>query len=332
MTKLGKTMAFFPVNPRYAKMLTLASQNSDPSILSYTILLIAGLSVPELLLDSPSLHQLRAAWLPITPESNIHLLGDLSIVLIALGALEYESDARKTAEFCERFGVRAKSVVEARKLRRQLVNAINCLQKLDLVIDPGMKPPSEDQARKLRQIVMSGMPDRLARLRIESQDSLAGEKGLKNAYEGLILEQPLFIHPSSSLFKKVPPYVCYVDIIETSKLYMRLVCAFDSDWLPEFLPNECSFDRPIVEANDELTDRQPRFDMEKGVVVCHRESTFGPLMWRVRPVEVEWLPAELELFKWFARFLLEGKVIEGLRKYENVLLASPSTMLKSWAK
>lgn len=204
MTKLGKTMAFFPVNPRYAKMLTLASQarTHDPHILAYTILLIAGLSVPELLLDSPSLHQLRAAWLPPMSDSHIRLLGDLAVILIALGALEYESDAAKTAEFCERFGVRAKSVVEARKLRRQLVNAINVLQKLDIVIDPAMKPPDESQARTLRQIVMSAMPDRLARLKVESQDGQAIEKGLKNAYEGLLLDQSLFVHPSSALFKQ----------------------------------------------------------------------------------------------------------------------------------
>lgn len=129
---------------------------------------------------------------------------------------------------------------------------------------------------------------------------------------------------------KVPPYVCYVDIIETSKLYMRLVCSFDPDWLPQYLPNECSFHRPLVDAEDE--SKQPRFDAEKGVVVCYRESTFGPLMWRVRPVEVEWSPPELDLFKWFARFLLEGQVVESLKRYESVLLASPSTMLKSWAK
>lgn len=118
---------------------------------------------------------------------------------------------------------------------------------------------------------------------------------------------------------------------------MRLVCSFESNWLPQYLPNECSFDRPIVDTSSEdaaaaAADKQPRFDSEKGVVVCYRESTFGPLMWRVRAVEVEWCPPELDFFKWFARFLLEGQVIEALKKYEPVLLASPSTMLKSWAK
>lgn len=197
-------MAQFPVNPRYSKMLTLASQ-LDSKLLSYMILLIAGLSVPELLIDSPSLQQLRAAWLPPTSDSHVRLLGDLSIILIALGALEFESDSKKVTEFCDRYGVRYKSVIEARKLRHQLVNVINCLRRNDLAIDPNIKPPTEVQAKCIRQIIMSAMPDRLARLKVENQaaETTHSEKSLKNSYEGLILDQPLFIHPGSSLFKEV---------------------------------------------------------------------------------------------------------------------------------
>ena len=56
ITSLGKTMANFPINPRYAKMLTLASEQeedekSKKDILSYIICLISGLSVSELFLD-----------------------------------------------------------------------------------------------------------------------------------------------------------------------------------------------------------------------------------------------------------------------------------------
>lgn len=124
--------------------------------------------------------------------------------------------------------------------------------------------------------------------------------------------------------------MCYIDLIETSKLYMRGLCAIEPEWLAQYLPNECSFGRPIVDST--TTTMLPRFDQERGVVVCHREASFGKLMWKIRPVEVEWLPPELELFKWFAQFLLEGKVIDGLKKYEAVLLGAPTTMLKSWAK
>ena len=55
ITSLGKTMANFPINPRYAKMLTLASEQeeeeSKKEIISYIICLISALSVPELFLD-----------------------------------------------------------------------------------------------------------------------------------------------------------------------------------------------------------------------------------------------------------------------------------------
>lgn len=54
-------------------------------------------------------------------------------------------------------------------------------------------------------------------------------------------------------------------------------------------------------------------------------------MWAVKPVEVEF-PLSIEKYKWFAKSILEGLVCEGLKKYANALLASPSTMLKSWAK
>ena len=163
---------------------------------------------------------------------------------------------------------------------------------------------------------------------------LAGKDGkdVKNAYQGLLLAEPIFIHPSSVLFKELPEYICYVEMVETSKLYMKGVCSIDPSWLPVYLANQCAFEKPLTNETDpDYEKRKPRFDSNKGLVVCHRESTFGRVMWKMAPVEVEF-PPSLELHKWFARFFLEGKVIENLQKYENVLLASPSTMLKSWAK
>jgi ATP-dependent RNA helicase DHX37/DHR1 len=126
--------------------------------------------------------------------------------------------------------------------------------------------------------------------------------------------------------------VCYIELAETSKMYMKGVCAVEATWLPVYLANQCSFEKPIVNETDaDYETFRPRFDPVKGLVVCYRESTFGKLMWKVNAVEVEF-PECLDLYKWFARFLLEGQVIEGLKKYENVLLGSPTTMLKSWAK
>ncbi len=160
----------------------------------------------------------------------------------------------------------------------------------------------------------------------------------------MLLEEPLFIHPSSVLFKELPLYVCYIDLVETSKMYMKgkqqqvLVikysiglficseglCEIEEEWLPIYLENQCSFLKPEEEP-------EPRFDSEKDTVVCFRKSTFDRVMWSIKATEVKY-PLCLEKYKWFSRFLLEGFVFEFFKKYSNVLLASPATMLKSWAK
>jgi len=382
-------MASFPINPRYGKMLTLASQQSDTAILSYVICMISGLSVPELFIDGETIieqkqpaesskplpanlsfkeqqraeaeaakqkrtngpalkikySQMRQSWLNGVSGSSTMLLGDLMLLLVALGAVEYEqyntaespqlshlSNEQKCIKFCEQYGIRYKAIVEARKLRKQLVNTVNIiLPSLELSIDPLMSPPNQEQARLIRQIVLSGMVDKIARRYDHVIHDKEG-KELKNAYQGLLLVDPIFIHPSSVLFKQLPEFVCYVEMVETSKLYMKGICGIDAEWLAIYLGNQCAFEKPVVNETDKDYEvKKPRFDSEKGIVVCHRESTFGRVMWKVAAVEVEF-PESLDLFKWFARFLLEGKVCEELKKYDSVMLASPSTMLKSWAK
>ena len=166
-------MASFPINPRYSKMLTLASlqQQENNPILSYVICLISGLSVPELFIDGETViaqkpttneqqpknlncslkeqqraeqeksapstsikikySQMRQSWLNGVPGSHTMLLGDLMLLLVALGAVEYEqqqvntnslSKEQNCLNFCEQYGIRYKAIIEARKLRKQLVN------------------------------------------------------------------------------------------------------------------------------------------------------------------------------------------------------------------
>lgn len=49
ITDLGRRMAMYPINPRYAKMLIIAQEN--PGILPLIIALVAALSVSEVLLS-----------------------------------------------------------------------------------------------------------------------------------------------------------------------------------------------------------------------------------------------------------------------------------------
>ena len=114
--------------------------------------------------------QMRQQWISGLPNtSHSMLLGDLMLLLVALGAVEYEQFKQENSDvscmkFCDQYGIRHKAIIEARKLRKQLVNTVNVLfPNLNLTIDPTMAPPSQEQAKLLRQLVLSGMVDRIAK-------------------------------------------------------------------------------------------------------------------------------------------------------------------------
>ena len=58
------------------------------------------------------------------------------------------------------------------------------------------------------------------------------QEGYKTIQEG----QPVYIHPSSSLFNKNPEWVLYHELVLTTKEYMRNVLQVDAKWLVEMAP------------------------------------------------------------------------------------------------
>lgn len=104
------------------------------------------------------------------------------LLLRAVGAFEYEGGSEK---FCESAGLRAKAMNEIRKLRKQLTLEVNVLVEgnSQVSLDPQMKPPTDEAATVLRQILLSGLPDRIAR-KIKDDEIKDDEdkKKLKYAY------------------------------------------------------------------------------------------------------------------------------------------------------
>lgn len=108
------------------------------------------------------------------------------VLIKAIGAAEYAGSKGKLLSFCEENGLRHKAVVEIRKLRQQLTNEINLnIPNLNLTIDPKyvthvhgqdtlfsfyilnyfyrMSPPTDIEAKLLRQILLAGMADQVAK-------------------------------------------------------------------------------------------------------------------------------------------------------------------------
>uniref|UniRef100_UPI004038EB74 putative ATP-dependent RNA helicase DHX37 n=1 Tax=Callospermophilus lateralis TaxID=76772 RepID=UPI004038EB74 len=330
ITVLGRTMATFPVAPRYAKMLALSRQHG---CLPYAITIVAAMTVRELFeeLDRPAasedelamlkarrsrVAQVKRAW---AGQGASLKLGDLMVLLGAVGACEY---AGCSPQFCEANGLRYKAMLEIRRLRGQLTTAVNAVcPEAGLFMDPKMQPPTESQVTYLRQMVTAGLGDHLAR-RVQSEELL--DEKWRNAYKTPLLDDPVFIHPSSVLFRELPEFVVYQEIVETTKMYMKGVCTVEVQWIPALLPSYCQFDKPLEEP-------APTYCPERGRVLCHRTSMFYRVSWPLPAVQVDY-PEGLDRYKHFARFLLEGQVFCKLASYQGCLLSSPSTMLKTWAR
>ncbi|XP_072934333.1 probable ATP-dependent RNA helicase kurz [Epargyreus clarus] len=319
VTPLGKAVAAFPLLPRYGKMLALSHQQN---LLPYTITLVSALSVPEVMKGKSD------CW-PAT--GNTLLLGDPGVLLRAVGAAEYAYVNGEEEVFCAKHGLREKAVKEIRKLRKQLTSEIMLsVSGVDVTVDPNMGPPDDNQARLLRQLLLSGLGDQVGR-KIGLDEVKQGEdkRKYKYAYHCGDLDEPVHLHSDSILRRCIPEWVVYQELYETGgeerrKMVMRNVTAIEPEWLPLFVPQACHL-------GDPLSEPEPRFDTKSGRVKCHFKGTFGKACWELPTVEIDF-PDKIERYKWFAKFLLEGVVFPKLRKYTPSLLSPPSTMVKSWAK
>ncbi|XP_030569337.1 probable ATP-dependent RNA helicase kurz [Drosophila novamexicana] len=336
VTQLGRVISRFPVAPRFGKMLALSNQQQ---LLPYSVCLVAALSVQELLVEtgvqrdedvapvSNKFHQRRMSW---AASGNYRLLGDPMVLLRAVGAAEYAGSQGKLASFCEANGLRSKAMNEVRKLRVQLTNEINLnVCDVELCVDPQLKPPSDAQARFLRQILLAGMGDHVARkVPLDEISDKEERRRLKYAYNCADMEQPAFMHSSSVLKQTPPDWIIYQEVYElqhgdTPKMFIRGITAIEPEWLLLYVPMLCN----IREVREEPA---PRYDSAKGIIYCYVNATFGKAGWELPLGEVE-MPLNEKACCYFGMFLLDGIVCPPLAAFRPKLKSTPASLIKSWS-
>lgn len=228
ITPLGRTIAPFPVSPRFGKMLALSHQHG---LTQHTITMVAALSMQEVLLETPignhedafnkqDLAEIRSKWAGKTGQTL--LLGDPMVLLSAVYVTEQFGCNR---DFCDRHGLRFKAMQEIRKLRRQLANEMTAQSTLKIILDPNVQAPDAEQAFLLRQILLSGLGDHVAR-KIPKDELPEGpdRKKFGHAYLTRLMEQPVFLHNMSVLKTYDPPeWVVYQEIYEVQVNLFRII-------------------------------------------------------------------------------------------------------------
>ncbi|KAI3443623.1 hypothetical protein Pfo_000288 [Paulownia fortunei] len=231
LTKLGRKMAEFPLDPPLSKML-LASVDLGCSdeILTIIAMIQTGNIFYRPREKQAQADQKRAKF--FQPEGD-HL------TLLAV----YEAWKAKnfSGPWCFENFVQSRSLRRAQDVRKQLLSIMD-KYKLDVV-------SAGKNFSKIRKAIAAGFFFHAAR------------KDPQEGYRTLVENQPVYIHPSSALFQRQPDWVIYHELVMTTKEYMREVTVVDPKWLVELAPRFFKVSDPTKMSKRKRQERvEPLYD------------------------------------------------------------------------
>lgn len=291
-----------------------------------------------------------------------HSSGDIFAAMLAVGAYTYAgqgaggvSEQRAARKFCEENGLNYVIMARIQKMRKHLAS----LAKSRLSSATGiaaktggfsskMTPPNQLQERLLVQAIASGLLDHVALL--APPGSLTGDHpfGVRSAYLSCSssLREPLYMDRNSTLFsrdfRQLPQWVCFDSIVRktlkdgSSVKVMKNITPLDPAWLGELAKGT-----KLLSTGGPIISPPPTYDAEQDAVLCPVSTKFGSHGWEIPPVKMVMFDslqspeakssAEFlkdDSFRWFAKFLLEGKVIPQLEELGNLLNERPTIITR----
>ncbi|KAM9440295.1 ATP-dependent RNA helicase DHX33 [Clarias gariepinus] len=206
LTPLGKKMACFPLEPRFAKTILISP---DFSCTEEILTIVSLLSVDSVLYNPPA----RRDEVIAVRKKFISSEGDHMTLLTIYRAFKKVSGNK---EWCRENFVNSRNMGLVAEVRAQL---------RDICIKLGLKLESSlSELANVRRCLAHGMFANAAELQPDG------------TYVALDTHQPVAIHPSSVLFQAKPAYVVFNELLHTSRCYMRDLCLVDADWLQEAAP------------------------------------------------------------------------------------------------
>ena len=206
LTRLGRKMAEFPLEPNLSKMLILSVDlGCSDEILTVT----AMLSV-----ENPFFRPRDKQAQADMKKAKFHQAeGDHVTLLTVYKAWEA---SKFSNPWCFENYIQSRSMKRAQDVRKQLVTIMDRYRLLLLSAGKNYKIIC-------KAITAGFFPN-------------AAKKDPQEGYKTLVDQNPVYIHPSSSLFQKNPEYVIYHELVLTTKEYMRNILVIDAKWLTELAP------------------------------------------------------------------------------------------------
>jgi pre-mRNA-splicing factor ATP-dependent RNA helicase DHX38/PRP16 len=237
LTDMGRRMVDFPLDPPLSKMLIYAHEKESCS--TEVLIIVSMLSVPSVFFRPKDREEESDAAREkfFVPESD-----HLTLLNVYLRAKQYRFDSA----WCTRHFLHSKGIRKAREVHAQLEDLMK-QQKLE----PRSAGGSWDVVRKS-----------ICSAYFYNSSKIKGIGEYVNMLTGI----PSSLHPSSALFGLgyTPDYVCYHELISTTKEYMSCVTAVDGEWLaeagPMFFSVRESFETTLLRRQ---RDRQEQANMDQ---------------------------------------------------------------------
>jgi len=206
MTRLGRKMAEFPLEPNLSKMLLLSVDLGC----SDEILTITALLSVENPFFRPKDKQAQADM----RKAKFHQAEGDHITLLAV--YKGWEAAKFSNPWCFENFVQARSMKRAQDVRKQLVTIMD-RYKLDII-------SAGKNYKKICKAITAGF------------FTNAAKKDPQEGYRTVVDQNPVYIHPSSAIFNKNPEWVIYHELVLTTKEYMRNIMVIEARWLTELAP------------------------------------------------------------------------------------------------
>nr|XP_043607502.1 probable pre-mRNA-splicing factor ATP-dependent RNA helicase DEAH5 [Erigeron canadensis] len=231
LTKLGRKMTEFPLEPPLSKML-LASVDLG---CSDEIVTIIAMITTGNIFYRPQEKQAQA------DQKKAKFFQPEGDHLTLLAVYEAWKAQNFSVPWCFENFVQSRSLRRAQDVRKQLLSIMN-KYKLDIV-------SAGKNFTKIQKAITAGFFFHASR------------KDPQEGYRTIIENQPVYIHPSSTLLQRQPDWVIYHELVMTTKEYMREACVVDPKWLVELAPRFFKVSDPTKMSKRKRQERiEPLYD------------------------------------------------------------------------
>ncbi|AYG46127.1 ATP-dependent RNA helicase HrpA [Pseudomonas sp. Leaf58] len=249
LTPLGRQLARLPIDPRLGRMLLEGARQGS---LQEVLIVTSALSVQDPRERPPerqqAADQAHAQWKDVDSDFA-------ALVNLWRGFEEQRQalTANPLRNWCRKNFLNYLRLREWRDAHRQL--ALIC-RDLQLTVN---KEPSDYQ--KMHKAILSGLLSQI------------GQKTEEGDYQGA-RQRRFWVHPSSGLGRKRPQWVMAAELVETTKLYARMVAKIEPDWI-----------EPLAGHLVKKNHFEPHWEKKRGQVVAYEQITlYGLILVGRRPV------------------------------------------------